>query len=122
MIKNNFSRRINKFNSSKAQALPLNTIVIAILVVIVMVVMIVMFNGGTDDAKKDLNGMSDSFSGCSNSNTLYSKYDNVAEMTKAECRDDSIKGSVLMAATEDKDKICCGYMTKKVTESSDDEE
>ena len=121
MIKNNFSKRMSKFNNSKAQGLPLNTIVIAILVVVVMVVMIVMFNGGTDDAKKDLNGMSDSFSGCSNGNTIYSKYDNVAEMTKAECRGIS-DGSVLMAATEDKDKICCGYMNDKAAEEFGDEE
>jgi len=112
MIKNNFSNKISKLNNSRAQALPLNTIVIAILVVIVMVVVIVMFNSGTGEAQKDLDNLGDSFSGCNDRNTLYSNYDVVKPMLKSECKSDDKDGTVLMSPVEDKDKICCGYSLK----------
>ena len=103
--------KINKF-FKKGQALPLNTIVIAILVVIVLVVIIVFFTSSTgeslDTVKK--NGAT----GCSTSNsalkTLGYKEVSLLEVGQS-CSD--YDGMSEIAGFSEKDengqtKLCCG--------------
>ena len=98
MNKNNFFK--------KAQALPLNTIVIAILVIIVLVVIIVFFNTSVEESGDQLSSTSKSFTSCVGNSFYEGEYDNVAVIDKATCK--SNKGSVLPASIEG-EGICCGW-------------
>jgi uncharacterized membrane protein YkvI len=93
----------NLFNKKKGQALPLNTIVIAILVIIVLVVLIVYFTGTMNENGNALDDTTNSYTSCIG-NPAYSKY-TLSEVDKGTCT-----GVTLAANLKNKTKECCGVL------------
>lgn len=105
--------KFNKF-FKKAQGLPLNTIVIAMLVIIVMVVIVVFFTKGIGDSGDKLEGASD----CSFSNPLISTDDYKSvkseDSTGSGCGEgEKSIATVILPKKNGKAQICCGTPQSK---------
>lgn len=98
---------IAKLNK-KGQALPLNTIVIAILVIIVLLVIIVFFTSKVGESGKQLD--EHSISQCNMNNpALATIYDKVEDITSESCTNQ--KGTKIPGISGTGDNICCGIKT-----------
>ncbi len=79
-------------NFKKGQALPLNTIVIAILVIVVLLVIIVFFTNSLGESGDAIDGQSTSQCSLSNPALATLKYTSVQEKVEGEACSDSFEG------------------------------
>ena len=92
--------------SKKAQGLPLNTIVIAILVLIVLLVIVLFFTGSFSDNSGQISDTSDSLRACDSSNSaIGSLYDRI-EPESGSC---DAGGILIPGMNVDDGDVCCGY-------------
>ena len=101
-----------KTNENKAQGLPLNTIVLAILVIIVLLVVIVFFTSKMGSAGDSLDDTSSGLRNCAVGSYIIpiDKYSDASPATTPECEGDDVR--IYGADVPDK-QICCA--TPKTT-------
>ena len=87
--------------NKKAQSLPLNTIVIAILVVIVLLIIIVAFTDGFTGSNRQISEATS----CSSANPSLKDYKSIDEYSPDQCTGDLER--IYTVQVEDKDKVCC---------------
>lgn len=95
-----------EFNKKKAQGLPLNTIVIALLVVVVLVVIVLAFTtniGNFNDSLNDNSG-----SACSAGNPAIQAFvENASDYNNYDFVEDSCSGVTISAIRNSSGAVCC---------------
>ena len=101
---------VNNIKQNKAQGLPLNTIVIAILVIIVLLVIVVFFTTKVGDTSQQLDDKG-SVSACdvdSNPAVATLGYVNAKYIDLDTCKDQGGSRITIVSNNED-DEVCCGF-------------
>lgn len=95
--------------NKKAQSLPLNTIVIAILVIIVLLVVIVFFTSKLNDTSNSLDHTTDGFKNCEVGNFAISadKYSSTEKIDKNTLNGCKSVNGVRIYGVEENNLICC---------------